>query len=51
MELLERIKSGLYLFNTGSDNNEYLRGQLELSMFLLDSTSDELIAELAKVAE
>jgi hypothetical protein len=35
MTLEKRIESAIYLFNDGSDNTEYLRGQLELAEFLL----------------
>lgn len=35
MTLEERIKSAIELYNDGSDNTEYLRGQLELAEFLL----------------
>lgn len=35
MDLEKRIESALSLFNDGSDNAEYLRGQLELAEFLL----------------
>lgn len=35
MTLEERIKVAIELYNDGSDNTEYLRGQLELAEFLL----------------
>lgn len=48
--MIEQIKQALYLFNNGSDNAEYLRGQLELAMFLLGQTEDntELKSELVR---
>lgn len=51
-ELLARIKSALHLFNEGSDNSEYLRGQTELAMFLLgwDNDDETLRAQLEEVA-
>lgn len=47
-ELLASIKRGLQLFNEGSDNTEYLRGQTELAMFLLgwDNDDEDLKAQL-----
>jgi len=39
--LFEKIKSGISLYNTGSDNVEYLRGQVELAMFLLGWDTDD----------
>jgi hypothetical protein len=50
---LEQIKQALYLFNNGSDNAEYLRGQIELAMFLLGQTEDneQLKSELMRAAE
>jgi hypothetical protein len=50
-ELLERVKSAIHLFNGGSDNSEYLRGQIELAMFLIGSDDEELRAELEKIGE
>lgn len=40
ISLEERIISGIELFNDGSDNSEYLRGQLELASFLLGKEID-----------
>lgn len=40
MDLEERIKSAIRLYNDGSDNVEYLRGQLELAEFLLGKPLD-----------
>ncbi len=49
MELKEKIKSAIRLFNVGSNNEEYLRGQIELSLFLLDDEQNEqLKAELER---
>lgn len=51
MELIDRIKVGINLFNIGSDNSEYLRGQVELAMFLLgDEQNEELLIELMQEA-
>ena len=47
--LLERVKQGIYLFNSGSDNAEYLRGQIEFAMFLLGSDDEELMEELQAI--
>mgnify|MGYP006274354761 CR=1 FL=1 len=46
--LKQWIKNAIYLYNNGSDNAEYLRGQVELAMYLLGGTADdeELRAEL-----
>lgn len=48
----EELKQAIYLFNNGSDNAEYLRGQVELAMHLLGYTDDgdELRAELEESA-
>jgi len=40
MSLEQRIKSAVQLYNEGSDNTEYLRGQLELAEFLLGRKLD-----------
>jgi hypothetical protein len=47
------IKNALYLFNNGSTNAEYLRGQVELAMYLLGATADDekLLAELHSYTE
>lgn len=46
------IKNAIYLYNNGSTNAEYLRGQVELAMYLLGGTSDdeELRIELENYA-
>lgn len=41
MDLEELIKSAIHLYNDGSDNTEYLRGQLELAEFLLGKPLEE----------
>lgn len=50
--LREQIKQYIYLLNNGSDNTEYLRGQVELAMHLLgyDGDGDELRLELESFA-
>lgn len=42
------LLEGIRLMNDGSDNAEYLRGQVELAMFVLGATYDDnvLVAEL-----
>jgi hypothetical protein len=51
VKLKDKIKSAISLFNSGSDNKEYLRGQVELALFLLDDEqNEELKAELERVA-
>jgi hypothetical protein len=47
--LKEQIKGYISLLNEGSDNSEYLRGQVELAMNLLgydNDNADALYAEL-----
>ena len=39
--LKESLIEGIRLHNEGSDNSEYLRGQLELAMFLLGVTYED----------
>jgi hypothetical protein len=39
--LLTDIQTGIQLFNEGSDNTEYLRGQVELGMYLLGYVEEE----------
>lgn len=50
----DQIKKYIHLLNDGSDNNEYLRGQVELAMNLLGystDTQDALREELTNVAQ
>lgn len=51
IQLKEQIKSYIHLLNEGSDNAEYLRGQVELGMYLLGYEDDgyELRLELESV--
>lgn len=50
MNLLNQLKQGIYLFNAGSDNKEYLRGQIELALFLLgEENNEQLKLELERV--
>jgi len=52
--LKEQIKTYIHLLNEGSDNTEYLRGQVELAMNLLGydgDTEDTLRAELESFAK
>lgn len=44
----EAIKEWIHILNEGSDNKEYLRGQVELAMALLGYTYDDeqLVNEL-----
>ena len=46
--LKQWVKNAIYLYNNGSTNAEYLRGQVELAMYLLGGTSDdeEFMAEI-----
>jgi hypothetical protein len=50
--LKERIREFIHLLNNGSDNTEYLRGQVELAMNLLgyENDGEELRAELEAFA-
>lgn len=41
MNLLNKVRQGISLFNAGSDNKEYLRGQIELALFLLGQEDNE----------
>ena len=41
MTLKEQIKEYIYLLNEGSDNAEYLRGQVELAMNLIGYEAGE----------
>jgi len=47
-DLKASLIEGIRLHNEGSDNPEYLRGQLELAMFLLGATYDnnEIVSQL-----
>lgn len=47
---MEEIKEFITLLNDGSDNKEYLRGQVELGMALLGKTYDdvELVSQLTE---
>jgi hypothetical protein len=51
--LKQWIKNAIYLYNNGSDNQEYLRGQVELAIYLLGGSSDDkkLITELYNSAK
>jgi hypothetical protein len=51
--LKQWIKNAIYLYNNGSDNQEYLRGQIELSIYLLGGSNDDekLIKELYNSAK
>lgn len=45
----EQIRNWITLLNEGSDNEEYLRGQVELAMGLLGYTyDDEAVQELTE---
>ena len=48
MPNLQEVKEWITLLNDGSDNKEYLRGQVELALALLGKTYDdiELVNEL-----
>jgi hypothetical protein len=47
-DIRARIVEGIRFMNDGSDNTEYLRGQVELGLFILGATYDDnvLVAEL-----
>ena len=50
--LKQWIKNAIYLYNNGSDNAEYLRGQVELGLYLLGGSVDDhvLLTELENAA-
>ena len=41
MITLDELQSHITLLNEGSDNEEYLRGQVELAMMILGITYDD----------
>ena len=48
VDLKTRLVEAIKLYNEGSDNEEYFRGQVELAMHLLDAGWDdkEIVSEL-----
>jgi hypothetical protein len=41
MTMKEKLIEAIRLYNEGSDNEEYLRGQIELAMHLLETNWDD----------
>ena len=48
VDLKTRLVEAIKLYNEGSDNEEYFRGQVELAMHLLDAGwyDKEIVSEL-----
>lgn len=51
--MINQLKEAIHIYNDGSDNSEYLRGQIELALHLLGASYDDVdvVAELTSGLE